>query len=684
MKNFLFYFSYLLLYLFSFECANCQWQECNQGMNGGIVNCITTTDNGMYAGLTSGVYFSSDNGKKWVSKNKGLDKPTVNGIIARGESLYAATGSGIVKSTNGGDEWFASGNGMNKLEALSLNQKDSLIFAGTKYGLYVSSDEGASWNILADTTINYNVCLVYVKDNYIFVGSNSSVFLSTDNGAAWKRIYSSGMVNAYSFVMVDSMLYLGINGYVLGKSVKDSTWSDLNNGMIGGTVYSLLEKNGVLYAGFHTTGGGFFRSTNAGQKWTNCSKGLTGGDYNGVYCLAAKDSLIFAGTSGGGIYVSSDGGDSWAETSDGIGSCQVTGVIKKDNNLFASCYGKGVFKSTDDGASWNFINIFNGIRNADCIAASGSNIIFFSGNMYVSGNAGQDWDKIDNGTLMYMSNCFKKVPDGLLAAGWRGVIKSTDDGRSWKELNNGQIQSVYFWSIDVCDSVYITGGSWGGYGIYRSTNKGELWVIDTLHFIKTQVSKIFSRNGLFYAASDSGLFMSTDMGKDWIDISGNLPSKRVINVFEYDGFLLAATNYDGLFVSFDGGVNWKEANNGLPHKNVRVPEFSLIDGYLYAGTTTNGLYRMKLSDIAALGVDEAAPEPLLTFFPNPASGNLYIYTQDRLPVEYLTVFNPSGERFRLPVKAEGGAGVLSLDISSLPAGIYFLRVGDRTGKFIKE
>jgi hypothetical protein len=69
------------------------------------------------------------------------------------------------------------------------------------------------------------------------------------------------------------------------------------------------------------------------------------------------------------------------------------------------------------------------------------------------------------------------------------------------------------------------------------------------------------------------LFKTTDYGKTWSNVAGNLPGNGNINALreDYDNpnLLFAGTEF-GLFVSLDGGKEWKKFMTGLP--SVRVDD----------------------------------------------------------------------------------------------------------------
>src|SRR5581483_8111711 len=69
------------------------------------------------------------------------------------------------------------------------------------------------------------------------------------------------------------------------------------------------------------------------------------------------------------------------------------------------------------------------------------------------------------------------------------------------------------------------------------------------------------------------LFKTTDFGKTWTNVTGNLPANGNINALreDYDNpnLIFVGTEF-GLFVSLDGSKTWKRFMTGLP--SVRVDD----------------------------------------------------------------------------------------------------------------
>jgi photosystem II stability/assembly factor-like uncharacterized protein len=69
------------------------------------------------------------------------------------------------------------------------------------------------------------------------------------------------------------------------------------------------------------------------------------------------------------------------------------------------------------------------------------------------------------------------------------------------------------------------------------------------------------------------LFKTTDYGRTWTSVSGNLPAKGNINAvregYDNPNLLFAGTEF-GLYATTDGGKTWKRFSQGLP--SVRIDD----------------------------------------------------------------------------------------------------------------
>ena len=231
---------------------------------------------------------------------------------------------------------------------------------------------------------------------------------------------------------VDSVVYVGTAGYGIYKlNPISKKWQNLGR-TLGGGWWSAWDRRmyqfssilfdpdipGRIYYGHFP--GGFFISEDSGKTWKDSSLGL-GND--GIFSLSMhphNHSILFAGTYNG-VAKSVDGGKTWKLKSNGMPSEQwpYTVAIDSDNpNIMYTSTKNGqnkgfcdrnrdtfcgvVMKSTDGGENW--FKIMKGLNPISefytlIIYPSNHNILFLSTNrgVYLSGNAGASWERINSG-----------------------------------------------------------------------------------------------------------------------------------------------------------------------------------------------------------------------------------------------------------------------------------------------
>jgi len=152
-----------------------------------------------------------------------------------------------------------------------------------------------------------------------------------------------------------------------------ANWSAVNSGLSNTTVTALAidpNNTNTLYAGtslnlfalmYAQSGGGIFKSTDAGASWSAINTGLGSGDVNVIVVDPQNSSRVYAGLShsvigyhdGIGVYNSADGGASWGRMNEGMGNISVFDMaIDPDNhlNLYAATGFMSVVNYTIDEA----------------------------------------------------------------------------------------------------------------------------------------------------------------------------------------------------------------------------------------------------------------------------------------------------------------------------------------------
>ncbi|MCK9424087.1 MAG: hypothetical protein M0Q38_15995 [Bacteroidales bacterium] len=222
------------------------------------------------------------------------------------------------------------------------------------------------------------------------------------------------------------------------------------------------------------------------------------------------------------------------------------------------------------------------------------------------------------------------------------VFRSDDRGNTWTEISDDLTAKIdrnswpvmgKYWSVDavqkdVSTSLYGTIISFDESPVkenllYAGTDDGLIQVSeDAKNWTKTEkfpgvpantyVSDIFASRfdeNVVFASFDNilrddfkpYLLKSSDKGRTWISIAGNLPEKGSVHSIIQDvvdpDLLFTGTEF-GCYVTVDGGKNWIQMKSGLPSVAIRDMAIQKRENDLVLATFGRGVY--ILDDIAPL------------------------------------------------------------------------------------
>ena len=258
-------------------------------------------------------------------------------------------------------------------------------------------------------------------------------------------------------------------------------------------------------------------------KWRNIGP-FRGGRSCAVTGVSKQPNLFYMGSTGGGIWKTNDAGNTWKNISDGFfgGSVGSIAVSEWDNNVIYAGMGEktirgnvssgdGVWKSVDAGKTWKKMGLTNSRhipririhpKNPDIVYAAVLGDIYKSTTdrgVYKSIDGGNTWKKVlysnkdagaidllidpNNPRILYATTWnVRRTPYSLSSGGdGSGIWKSTDNGETWKNIsaNDGLPKGV--WGISGVtvspinsDIVWALIENKNG-GVYKSTNGGKTW-----------------------------------------------------------------------------------------------------------------------------------------------------------------------------------------------------------------
>ena len=115
------------------------------------------------------------------------------------------------------------------------------------------------------------------------------------------------------------------------------------------------------------------------------------------------------------------------------------------------------------------------------------------------------------------------------------------------------------------------------------------------------------------------VFKTTDFGKTWSSVTGNLPKTSHVNVIREDlvnpNLLFAGTEF-GLYATLDGGRDWKRFENNMP--NVRVDDILIHPRDRDLIVATHGRSIWIMDDITPLEQMAQPAADITLFSPRPA------------------------------------------------------------------
>lgn len=191
------------------------------------------------------------------------------------------------------------------------------------------------------------------------------------------------------------------------------------------------------------------------------------------------------------------------------------------------------------------------------------------------------WKRIGNDKSDLMGFTINRAKDGVMYSsghppgmgGNLGFRKSTDGGNSWQMLSKVKDAPVDFHAMTAgsSDPNLIYGSSGGGSELFVSHDEGTSWIqlLPPDRIISLAADPLNSN--IVYAGTISGLFISTDQGKNWNKLDHEQIRDTIVTGlgFSTDGKTLYAfkvlQHEEGFIAkSTDGGKTWTNALGQIP------------------------------------------------------------------------------------------------------------------------
>ena len=358
-----------------------------------------------------------------------------------------------------------------------------------------------------------------------------------------------------------------------------------------------------------TTGGGLWKTTDAGLSWDNVSDGyFSTGSVGAVSVSESDNNIVVVGmgespvrgvmtSSGDGVYKSIDGGNTWEHL--GLEKTKhISQIIIHPNNpdiMYTAAQGspydgtteRGIYKTTDGGATWEKVLFVDKMSGANDLAMDYNNPRV----LYAS-----FWDH-------------QRLPWYVRSGGnGSGIWKTTDGGENWKKLTEGLPKKV-MGKIGVTVSranpnlVYAIIESDEG-GLYRSEDAGDSWVLVNEDRVLRARSWYYMH--IFADPSDENIvyvlnapmMKSIDKGKTFTNIQVPHGDNHHLWINPNDSDIMINSNDGGSNISFNGGKSWSTQKNQPTAQFYRVNVDNRFPYWVYGGQQDNSTVAIKSSSFS--------------------------------------------------------------------------------------
>lgn len=681
------FFSMFFMFAFtpkSIMANDCwQWQNPLPQSNTIYDICFVDSHTGWAVGAGGMIMKTTDAGSNWhvLDIIEPIDYFSICFIDA--QKGWICGDSGIVLRTNdGGASWNRAFVGeLFRLNAIRFFDKN-IGFAGGQFGsLFKTEDGGIAWEMINLNSSNCTAIFIMDSANGIVI-AGSEILTTTDKGSSWDT-HTGKPFQSVSFVDNLNGWGAGIGGYLAKTNDGGRTWENISRAEPTPTLFKIhFTSLGNGYAFGYS--GIILKTTDGGITWTDMTTESIKFDIYASHFFS--DDVGAISGNGGFVASTASGGNDWHYKTTAVTTSHLRAMFFH-NELFGYAAGEGnsILYTSNGGKTWTRKTLgFNITVNS----------IFFTDyqNGWVGGNdivaqtsdGGDSWHVINiTGLGEVTSIHFTDKSNGFINSDSGAVYRTADGGKNWRKFENAptDLRSVSFHNSEI---------GWGfAYSeqtlpsLHKTTDGGASWDLqDIRSSISVQMCVIDEFTA--YSLQNSGnIIKTTNGGKNWEIIYTNVKSPiRIQFVNKNTGFLIS--NNRMFYKTTDGGASWQ----GLPLPyQYGLTNLFFINDKTGWGVGNYGLI-MKYS-CSSSGVNDSKNHSnnAIKIYPNPAGSFITVELNGGNPVSKFKIFDIIGKEYIIKISAQEDK-TISLDISNLPPGIYFLSInsGGRQefGTFIKK
>jgi len=734
----------------------------------------------IYAGMASGgVFRSTDGGTTWQPISDDLPVLTIGAIAVdpkHPDTIYVGTGEanahsfswfgmGMYKSTDGGATWKYIGLeethyiGRIIIDPINTSRiwvagTGSLFGTNPERGVYRSLDGGASWDLvlsLTDSTAAIDLAIDPSHPDTIFAamwervrglnyrrsgGPSSGIYRSYDGGDTWVELTNGlptgpdvgriGIAVCASSPNVVYAIYDDRATYtaqVYKSTDGGDSWTRTNDSALSGIYSSYgwyfgqirvspVDRNLVFAMGIY-----LYRSTDGGDSWSEVGSS-NHVDHHALVFDPTNPSRIFEGNDGG-VYVSTNSGATWTKLYN-----QPTNqfyAIEIDyldpERLYGGTQDNGTLR-TLTGAIDDWEMIFGGDGFYCIVDPTNSDVIYAEyqfGNLYKSTDLGYTWssalDGVGSDRVNWMMPVVMDPTDNrVLYLGTYRVYKTVDGAGWWDPISGdltdgdhgGGFGTITTIAVAPSDPSVIYVGT-DDSNVWVTTNGGSSWQNISGSLPNRWVTRVavdptdasiayVTFSGLRWDEDIGYVYRTDDYGSTWTDVTGNLPGAPV-NAIVVDPLVpsrIIVGSDVGCFYSEMAGTNWEVLGTGLPPVPVYDLKIHNPTRTLVAGTHGRSMYSFDLGTLPDVSGVAARWQEVVTDLraqPNPfRNSTTIVFSLSRSSQVAVAVYDLTGRKVKTLASGslEPGIHRLTWDGSNdaghrVASGIYYVRAATDRG-----
>ena len=348
---------------------------------------------------------------------------------------------------------------------------------------------------------------------------------------------------------------------------------------------------------FGSTGGGIWKTEDAGYTWKNISDGFLKSGSVGAIAIAPSDKyVIYAGmgehavrgvmtSHGDGIYKSTDGGQTWQHS--GLPDSRHIAAIRihpqnpdlvyvaVQGGLWGPNQHRGVYRSKDGGVTWKKVLFVNENTGAADLSMDVTNPRILYAGM---------WDH-------------QRFPWKVRSGGEGSSIwKSTDGGDTWERLKEGLPEKMGKVSVAVSPAnpqrVYANIEAEKG-GVYRSDDGGKTW--QQVNSQRVTVARAWYYIEIFadpvnpdaVYVLNAPMLKSTDGGRSFQPVPNPHSDQHDLWINPANPQNMILANDGGACITFNGGQTWSSQSNQPTAQFYRIITDRRFPYHIYAGQQDN-------------------------------------------------------------------------------------------------